>query len=206
MSRSCSGVSTIVVLFTPLPGSNHPSAPLTTTGNMAYSRNASTSGRDCEKTASGQGTPSCLHSWYSPFLLATVRGRAAGGRGNTNHSSRAAACSATRIAARSSVVSRDFEASVEGLYFVSLVAANHFGPVMRFVYGADFAARRLVKHSLRQRAMASAQGRGPRRVEGAGYSALARRKSLVTAPAGAIGRLVIGVQHGISERVVGRIG
>jgi lysine/ornithine N-monooxygenase len=51
-----------------------------------------------------------------------------------------------RRVGRSPVVSRDFEASVEGLYFVGLVAANHFGPVMRFVYGADFAARRLVKH------------------------------------------------------------
>jgi lysine/ornithine N-monooxygenase len=51
-----------------------------------------------------------------------------------------------RRVGQSPVLSRDFESSVEGLYFVGLAAANHFGPVMRFVYGADFAARRLVKH------------------------------------------------------------
>ena len=51
-----------------------------------------------------------------------------------------------RRVGQSPVVSRDFESSVEGLYFVGLAAANHFGPVMRFVYGADFAARRLSRH------------------------------------------------------------
>jgi hypothetical protein len=34
-----------------------------------------------------------------------------------------------------------FESSVTGLYFVGIAAANSFGPVMRFAYGADFAAR-----------------------------------------------------------------
>jgi cation diffusion facilitator CzcD-associated flavoprotein CzcO len=48
--------------------------------------------------------------------------------------------------AQTPLLSRDFEATVQGLYFVGLAAANHFGPVMRFVYGADFAARRVVKH------------------------------------------------------------
>lgn len=43
----------------------------------------------------------------------------------------------------SPVLSARFESSVPGLYFVGLAAANSFGPVMRFAYGADFAARRL---------------------------------------------------------------
>jgi FAD-dependent urate hydroxylase len=36
-----------------------------------------------------------------------------------------------------------FESSVPGLYFTSLAAAETFGPVMRFVCGAGFAARRI---------------------------------------------------------------
>ena len=45
----------------------------------------------------------------------------------------------------SPVLSGRFESNVPGLYFVGLAAANSFGPVMRFAYGADFAARRLTK-------------------------------------------------------------
>jgi thioredoxin reductase len=36
---------------------------------------------------------------------------------------------------------RRFQSSVPGLYFVGVVAAYHFGPGLRFVCGADFAAR-----------------------------------------------------------------
>jgi hypothetical protein len=32
-----------------------------------------------------------------------------------------------------------------GIYFVGLAAANSFGPVMRFAFGAGFAARRLTE-------------------------------------------------------------
>lgn len=39
------------------------------------------------------------------------------------------------------VLSSDFESSLPGLYFVGISAANSFGPVMRFAYGAEFAAR-----------------------------------------------------------------
>jgi thioredoxin reductase len=42
-------------------------------------------------------------------------------------------------------LSSRFESSVPGLYFVGLAAANSFGPVMRFAYGAAFAARRLTR-------------------------------------------------------------
>jgi thioredoxin reductase len=41
------------------------------------------------------------------------------------------------------VLSRGFESSVPGLYFAGLAAANSFGPVMRFAFGAGFAARRI---------------------------------------------------------------
>lgn len=42
-----------------------------------------------------------------------------------------------------------FEASIPGLYFVGTAAANSFGPMMRFAYGAGFASQRLSKHLLR---------------------------------------------------------
>jgi len=41
------------------------------------------------------------------------------------------------------ILSRSFETSVPGLYFTGLAAANSFGPVMRFAYGAGFTAQRL---------------------------------------------------------------
>jgi hypothetical protein len=39
------------------------------------------------------------------------------------------------------VLSSTFESSVSGLFFVGVAAANSFGPLMRFAFGADFAAR-----------------------------------------------------------------
>jgi thioredoxin reductase len=39
------------------------------------------------------------------------------------------------------VLSSNYESSLPGLYFVGIAAANSFGPVMRFAFGADFAAR-----------------------------------------------------------------
>ena len=39
------------------------------------------------------------------------------------------------------VLSSEFESSLPGLYFIGVAAANSFGPVMRFAYGAEFAAR-----------------------------------------------------------------
>jgi hypothetical protein len=39
-----------------------------------------------------------------------------------------------------------FESSVPGLHFVGLAAASNFGPAMRFVFGANFSARRLARH------------------------------------------------------------
>jgi thioredoxin reductase len=45
----------------------------------------------------------------------------------------------------SPVLSSNFESSMSGLYFAGLTAANSFGPVMRFAFGAGFAARTLTR-------------------------------------------------------------
>ena len=47
------------------------------------------------------------------------------------------------------VLSRNFESSVAGLYFVGVSAANSFGPLLRFAWGARFTARRLAAHLIR---------------------------------------------------------
>ncbi len=44
------------------------------------------------------------------------------------------------------VLSGNFESSVPGLYFVGLAAANSFGPMLRFAFGADYTARHLTLH------------------------------------------------------------
>ena len=51
-----------------------------------------------------------------------------------------------RVQAGSPTLSPDFESSVPGLYFVGLAAANSFGPLMRFAFGATYTARRLAGH------------------------------------------------------------
>jgi cation diffusion facilitator CzcD-associated flavoprotein CzcO len=43
-------------------------------------------------------------------------------------------------------LSSHFESSLPGLYFVGPAAVNTFGPVMRFVAGADYTSRRIAKH------------------------------------------------------------
>ena len=44
------------------------------------------------------------------------------------------------------VLSRSFESSVPGLYFVGTISSNQFGPLTRFVCGAKFTSRTLSKH------------------------------------------------------------
>ena len=44
------------------------------------------------------------------------------------------------------ILDRQFQSSVPGLYFTGLAAANSFGPMLRFAYGAGFVARRLTDH------------------------------------------------------------
>jgi thioredoxin reductase len=43
------------------------------------------------------------------------------------------------------ILTTDFQSSVPGLYFVGVTAANSFGPVLRFAFGAEFAANHLAK-------------------------------------------------------------
>ena len=56
---------------------------------------------------------------------------------------------AVRTVAKAPVLSRRFESSVPGLYFLGLSAAVSFGPLMRFMYGDEFAARRITQDLLR---------------------------------------------------------
>jgi Pyridine nucleotide-disulphide oxidoreductase len=51
-----------------------------------------------------------------------------------------------RSVERTPVLSSNFESSVRGLYFVGASAANTFGPLLRFAFGAGFTARRLSRH------------------------------------------------------------
>lgn len=51
-----------------------------------------------------------------------------------------------RTVANAPVLSRDFQSSVPGLYFIGISAVNDFGPMMRFAYGSDYTARKLSSH------------------------------------------------------------
>ena len=51
-----------------------------------------------------------------------------------------------RSVAGSPILGRRFNSSIQGLYFVGVAAANSFGPLLRFAFGADYAARRLGQH------------------------------------------------------------
>jgi cation diffusion facilitator CzcD-associated flavoprotein CzcO len=57
--------------------------------------------------------------------------------------------SGLRTVAKAPVLSRRFESSVPGLYFLGLTAATSFGPLMRFMYGDEFAARRITQELVR---------------------------------------------------------
>jgi cation diffusion facilitator CzcD-associated flavoprotein CzcO len=48
-------------------------------------------------------------------------------------------------------LSRDFESSVPGLYFIGITGAATFGPLLRFVHGTDFAARTVCRALQNQR-------------------------------------------------------
>jgi hypothetical protein len=54
-----------------------------------------------------------------------------------------------RTLASTPVLSHRFESSVRGLYFLGLPAAVSFGPMMRFMFGDEFAARRITQDLLR---------------------------------------------------------
>jgi hypothetical protein len=56
------------------------------------------------------------------------------------------------------VLSKTFESTVPGLYFVGVASANSFGPVMRFAFGAGFAARRLAETMAKSLSLGRALG------------------------------------------------
>lgn len=58
--------------------------------------------------------------------------------------------SSIRTHAEMPMVSAKFESSVSGLYFVGLPAVDSFGPLMRFVVGAQFAAPRVARELARR--------------------------------------------------------
>jgi thioredoxin reductase len=57
--------------------------------------------------------------------------------------------SGIRFVEQTPALSSNFESTVRNLYFVGITAANTFGPLLRFAYGAGFAAPRLSKHLAR---------------------------------------------------------
>jgi thioredoxin reductase len=54
-------------------------------------------------------------------------------------------------------LSRWFESSIPGLHFVGTAAANSFGPMLRFAYGAKFVSRRLSAHLSRAQVRGTAR-------------------------------------------------
>ena len=77
---------------------------------------------------------------------------------------------AIRLCDSSPALGGNFESSVPGLYFVGAAAANSFGPLSRFVFGADFTATRLAAHLGRAAAIGAGArnaGRDPGAVHGA---------------------------------------
>ena len=58
--------------------------------------------------------------------------------------------SSIRTHAQMPVLSAKFESSVPGLYFVGLPAVNSFGPLMRFMVGAEYAAPRVARELARR--------------------------------------------------------
>ncbi|MDD0811618.1 NAD(P)-binding domain-containing protein [Curvibacter sp. RS43] len=53
---------------------------------------------------------------------------------------------AVRTVNQTPVLDGHFQSSVPGLYFIGAMAANSFGPLLRFAYGADFTAKHLARH------------------------------------------------------------
>jgi cation diffusion facilitator CzcD-associated flavoprotein CzcO len=59
------------------------------------------------------------------------------------------------------VLSSNFESTVKNLYFVGVTSANTFGPLLRFAFGAGFAAPRISRH-LARTASSDSVKQGPR--------------------------------------------
>jgi hypothetical protein len=66
-----------------------------------------------------------------------------------------------RSVAQAPILSSNFESSIPDLYFTGLASANQFGPVMRFLDGADYTAQCISRHiaGLRRVALVSLPAR-----------------------------------------------
>ena len=80
--------------------------------------------------------------------------------------------SAIRRVDKSPALSSNFESTVPNLYFVGVTAANTFGPLLRFAFGAGFAAPRLSTHLARK-----ASPKSSRRETGADIRRLEKTES-----------------------------
>ena len=61
----------------------------------------------------------------------------------------------------SPLLSSTFESSIPGLYFVGIAAANSFGPVMRFAFGAGYAAQTLTRTMMKSLSQGPAMVQAP---------------------------------------------
>ena len=64
------------------------------------------------------------------------------------------------------ILNGGFESSVPGLHFIGAAAVASFGPLLRFIAGTGFAARRITRAALRGAARAAAASR----LDGSGES------------------------------------
>jgi len=73
--------------------------------------------------------------------------------------------SAIRSVEDTPVLSSNFQSTVPGLYFVGASAANTFGPLLRFAFGAGFTAGRLSKHLAKSAIRRPAKDRSSSEIE-----------------------------------------
>jgi hypothetical protein len=62
-------------------------------------------------------------------------------------------------------LSANFESSVPGLYFVGTMAAYEFGPLLRFVCGAEFTAHRIARHLAKAASTVAGETEEPQTLE-----------------------------------------
>jgi cation diffusion facilitator CzcD-associated flavoprotein CzcO len=68
-----------------------------------------------------------------------------------------------RLEQQSPLLSSNLESSIPGLYFTGPASANSFGPVMRFLAGAGYAAGRISFHIARGQRLRTPQLAGPKK-------------------------------------------
>jgi thioredoxin reductase len=79
-----------------------------------------------------------------------------------------------QTAVNTPVLSRNSQSTVPGLYFAGPVAANSFGPILRFIAGTQFSAHQIANHLARSYRSRSIQITSPAHGDS---QAIARRRS-----------------------------